>query len=70
MYALTREKVKGGDNGQVYNRQINGCVCMCVCVCLSTRIQDCGHDIGIASAIFLTQHELGSIEIRLLRCML
>jgi hypothetical protein len=24
MYALTREKVKGGDNGQVYNRQING----------------------------------------------
>jgi hypothetical protein len=38
---------------------------MCVCVCLSTRIQDCGHDIGIASAIFLTQHELGSIEIRL-----
>ena len=36
-----------------------------VCVVLSTRIQDCGHDIGIASAIFLTQHELGSIEIRL-----
>jgi hypothetical protein len=24
MYALTREKVKGGDNGQVYNKQING----------------------------------------------
>jgi hypothetical protein len=40
-------------------------MCMCVCVFLSTRIQDCGHDIGIASAIFLTQHELGSIEIRL-----
>jgi hypothetical protein len=24
MHALTREKVKGADNGQVYNRQING----------------------------------------------
>jgi len=40
-------------------------LCVYVCVCLSTRIQDCCHDIGIASAIFLTQHELGSIEIRL-----